>query len=153
MRRRALLASLGGTIATLSTGCLSDIEERLTPSAQLGWFGAHNFDTEPHLFDLQVIRDGTQVHRSSHEIQSRDGNYIHNGVAECSWGSASGDYTVPARVDGDDWIEESITEFVASKDADCALANVEYHNNEGLRFVLWDGCNRDWDNMCGFTTR
>lgn len=151
MRRRALLASLGVSTTALSTGCLSTIEQSSTQSAQLGWFGAHNFDTEPHLFDLQVIRDGTQVHQSSHEVQPKDGNYIHSAVAECSWGSTAGDYTVRAQVDSTDWVEESLTEFVASRDDDCAVANVEYRD-EDLQFFLRDGCNRDWDRMCPFTT-
>lgn len=152
MRRRALLASLGATTATLSTGCLTAVEERLTPSAQLGWFGAHNFDTEPHLFDLQVNRDGTRVHRSSHEIRARDGNYVHHAVADCEWGSTTGEYTVRARVDGNDWVEASLTEFVSSNDADCVVANAEYHD-DGLWFSLLDECNQDWDGKCEFATR
>ncbi|PSQ48372.1 hypothetical protein BRD15_05485 [Halobacteriales archaeon SW_6_65_15] len=152
MHRRTLLTALGATTATLGTGCLSSVEERLDPSVRLGWFGAHNFDTEPHQFDLQLTRDGTRVHHSSHEIRPRDGNYVHSGVADCDWGSASGDYVVRARVDSNEWKEASITEFLTSREPDCAVANAEYRD-DGLQFFLRDGCDRDWNGTCSFTTR
>lgn len=86
-----------------------------------------------------MIRDGTLVHDSSHEIQSRDRNFINEAVADCDWGSTPGDYTVRARVDGNDWIEESITEFLTSRDTDYAVEAAEYYES-GLRFFLGD-CN------------
>ena len=67
MRRRALLTPLG-TTATLSAGCLGIVTDRLDRSVQLGWFGAHNLDTEVHRFALHVERGETRVHDSTHVI-------------------------------------------------------------------------------------
>lgn len=154
MNRRSLLASFGAATGALSTGCLSSLSDRFEPSVRLGWFVAHNFDTESHLFRLEVQRDGTRVHTSSHKIPSRDGNYIHSAIAECDWGTTPSDYTVVAQVDGNQRVEESITEFVDSRGnvEDCVIADAQYYA-DGLRFQLGGGCHRDYDGMCSFTTR
>ena len=152
MHRRALLASLGAT-ATLSAGCLTTVTDRLDQSVQLGWFGAHNLDSEVRQFELRVEKGETQVHDSTHIIQPKEDNHVHGAVADCTWGSASGDYTVFARVDDNDWVEESLTEFAASwnSDVDCVIADAMYHPEGGLRISLGNGCDRHYDRMCSFT--
>lgn len=154
MRRRALLSSLGAT-ATLGAGCLTTVTDRLDRSVQLGWFGAHNLDSDVHHIELRVERDDSQVHDSTHVIQPREGNHVHGAVAECTWGSTAGDYTVLARVDAGEWVEESLTEFAASWNSgvDCVTADAMYRGEGDLRISLADGCDRNYDGMCPFTER
>lgn len=153
MYRRALLTSIGAT-ASLSAGCLSSLEDRLNPSVRLGWLAAHNFDTEPHLFELKVERDGTKVHDSSHEIEPREGDSVDGAVAECDWGSTPGDYTVFARIDGGEWVAESVTEFAMSidGDADCVIADAD--NRDGhLGWYLGNRCDGNHTGICPFANR
>jgi hypothetical protein len=154
MRRRALLASLGAT-ATLSAGCLTTVTERLDESVQLGWFGAHNLDDEVHQFELRVERGDTQVHNSTHVIQPKEDNHFHGAVADCTWGSTSGDYTVLARVDDNEWVAASLTELAASWNSDvgCVIADAMYHREGEVEIVLGNGCDRHYDGMCSFTDR
>lgn len=152
MRRRAFLTAVGTSVAMGTAGCLESLEDRLDTSIQLGWFVGLNFDTESHQFELRVTRDDTQVHQSSHEIPPRDGSYIHSAVAECTWGDIAGDYTVGARVDGNEWVEESLTEVdtVSNQDVDCAIAEARYRNG-ALSIFRRSGCDQDYDGMCPFT--
>ena len=152
MYRRALLTSIGAT--SLSAGCLSPIENRFEPSVRLGWLAAHNFDTEPHLFELKVERDGTKVHYSSHEIEPREGDSVDGEVAECDWGSTPGNYTVFVRVDGGGWVAESVTEYAMSMDSDvdCVIADAD--NRDGrLGWYLSNRCDGDHTGICPFTNR
>lgn len=156
MKRRALLAALSAT-TSLGGGCLSPVREWTDPSAQLGRFGASNADTtSSHRFELAVERDGDVVHRSSHELEpavETEPNRIRvtQAVAECEWGSTSGDYTVRARVDGRDWVQKSVTEYATSKDVDCVMAWAEYHSSF-LLDLRWP-CEREYyDGLCSFVT-
>lgn len=134
MRRRRLLTVLG-TATTLTAGCLSAIEEWDTPATQLGWFGAWNADTRSsHRFELAVERDGERAHYSAHELEPAEQTEpnrtrVTTAVAECEWGSTKGDYVVRARVDDLDWVQKSVTDYVASKDGDCAVAMAEYDSS------------------------
>jgi hypothetical protein len=126
---------------------------------QLGWFGAMNADTRSsHRFELAVERDGELVHQSSHELEPAvetepNRTRVTQAVAECEWGSTSGDYTVRARVDGQEWIEKSVTEYAASKNADCVLASAEYESSFNLN-LKWPCEGRDYyDGLCSFVTR
>ena len=153
MNRRALLTSIGAATA-LNAGCLSSIEDKLNPTVQLGWLAAHNYDTEPHLFELKVDRDGTKVHYSSHEIESRDGASLNGAVAECDWGSTAGDYSVFVRVDGGRWVKESLTEFAISRDRDidCVIADADNHDGH-LGWYVSDRCDGDHTGICPFANR
>lgn len=128
MNRRSLLASLAVTATVLPAGCLSSVRQSLDPTVKLGWFGVHNVDTDSHRFDLKVVRDGTRVHYSSHDVQGRaerTGSLNHGAVADCDWGSTPGDYAVGVRVDGGEWTETSAT----VREAECVAAVAEYRNN------------------------
>ncbi|ELZ79570.1 hypothetical protein KU306_02560 [Haloferax larsenii] len=159
MNRRSLLASIGATTTALTAGCISSLEETLGPSVRLGWFGVHNIDTEPHEFDLLVIRDGTEVHYSSHDVRGRTGSFNDGAVADCDWGDVPGDYEVAVRVDDGDWNERSVT----SRDADCVVANAQYlddsepskyRDGHSLTISVIEECNPDhYDRMCSFVTR
>ena len=156
MRRRSIIATLGILTASGTSGCLSSIQEAVNPAVQLGWFGIHNADTESsHRFDLEVERDGQIVHSSSHTVDAAQeydggGQYNDGAVAECEWGSTPGEYTVRVRRDDNEWVEESVTEFAASRDVDCVIADAEYRST--LSIYLKEGCDQtDYDQMCSFT--
>ena len=152
MRRRAFLAAMGTSVTMSTTGCLTSLEDRLDTSIQLGWFGGHNFDTESHQFEFRVKRDGTRVHHSSQTILPREGSFIHGAVAECTWGEVAGDYIVEARVDGNEWVEESVTKVNSASDQeiDCATAEARYQDGS-LTISCQRGCNPRYDGMCPFT--
>lgn len=156
MRRRSAIKTCGVLIAGVSSGCLSSVRETVNPTTQLGWFGVHNVDTDSsHQFDLEVNRDGETVHTSTHTVDAAreldgGGQYNDGAVAECTWGSTPGDYTVRVRADDNEWVEESIAEFAISKDVDCVVADAEYRST--LSIYLKEGCDRDdYDRMCSFT--
>lgn len=153
MNRRTFLGSLGATTSTLLAGCITPIENLLNNSVQLGWLGAHNWDTKPHKFDLRVERDGSQVHNSSHEIPPREGNHINGAVAECTWGSTPGEYVVYARLDNGEWVDRSLTEFVSSMDSDvdCVIADAWFRDGK-LSLELRLGCDIVYDGMCPFVS-
>lgn len=152
MNRRALLSSLGATL-TLTAGCTSPLTSDTGPAVQLGWFGVGNFDTEAHNFDVQVKRNDTLVHSSSHKVQARTENTIHGAVAECTWGNTPGRYTVRARVDENKWKERSLTKFAsaANSEVDCVIVEARYRGDQ-LQLILEAGCDRDYKKMCSFTS-
>ena len=157
MRRRGFVTIFGMLSAVVSVGCLSSVREVVNPTAQLGWFGVHNADTDSsHRFDLEVERDGDLVHSSSHTVEAAreyEGGGQHNdgAVAECEWGNTPGDYTVRVRVDGNEWVEESVTEFATSRDVECVVADAEFRST--LTIHLKEGCDRnEYDRMCSFTS-
>ena len=156
MKRRALLAALGVATSTATGGCLGSVADRLDETVQLGWLAAHNLDAEPHGFDLAVERNGESVHRSSHEIDGKDDDFVHGVVADCTWGDAPGGYTVRARVDGGEWVTREISEVDGTYegDVDCAIAEVEYRNG-ATSVAFQGGCDRvdDYDGGCGFANR
>lgn len=129
MNRRSLLTAVGVTTGTLSAGCLSSVGSYFMPAIRPGWSTARNFDTEPHVFNLKVERSGEEVHRSVRDVPPRDGNRVRSAIAECNWESTPGDYTVLARVDTNEWISGSLTEFAASRgdDINCVLADAQYY--------------------------
>ena len=157
MRRRDFVKTLSILIAVGSGGCLSHIQETVNPTTQLGWFGVHNADRDSsHRFDLEVERDGNIVHSSSHTVEAareyeRGGQHNDGAVAECDWGSTSGDYTVRVRVDDSEWVEESVTDFATSRDVECVVADAEFRST--LTIHLKEGCNQEgYDQMCSFTS-
>ena len=156
MRRRAYLVSAGAIAATgMTTGCISSLQETINPSVQLAWFGIHNSDMgSSHQFDLRVIRDGTQVHSSSHKVKAAqpfgNGRYSDGAVAKCTWGSTAGEYTVRARADNGEWEEKSVTEFAKANDVDSVVADAWYdHSALGIRLVdEWE--RNEYERMCPF---
>lgn len=156
MKRRALLASLGAATATTTAGCLSSIEDHLDTTVRLGWLGAHNFDTEPHAFDLRVERNGETVHESSHEVEEREDPVVHGAVADCTWGDAPGDYTVRARVDGGEWAARELSEIdeAYEGDVDCVVSKVEYREGR-VEILIRGGCDRvdSYDGGCAFANQ
>jgi hypothetical protein len=156
VKRRALLAAIGAVTTTATAGCLGSIADSLDRTVQLGWFGAHNFDTDPHEFDLRVERDGEVVHESGHEVAGFEDPVAHGAVADCTWGDEPGGYTVSARVDGGEWVSREISELDEryENDVDCAIAEAQYRN-ESVAVYFQVGCDRvdHYDGGCGFAER
>ncbi|WP_293030969.1 hypothetical protein [Natronococcus sp.] len=157
MDRRTLLSAGSTVVAALGAGCSSLIGWNDPPPVQLVGFSLHNADTESsHRFDAEVLQDGEVVHASTHEIRAAreiDGGDQHNygTLLDCEWGSTKGDYAVRARVDGDDWVTESIPELVEARevDDDCVLVDATYRPS--LRIRLEGACDDgDSDHVCEF---
>jgi len=54
-------------------------------------------------------------------------------------------------VDGTDWVEESVTEFATSNDADCVVAHARFRST--LTIYLKEECDpAEYDQMCSFTS-
>ena len=150
MRRRTFLASAGTVSSALLSGCQSPLADR---SVRLGYLDVVNSDSEPHRFHVRVHRDDDRVHDSTHEIDGVDGNVHHGEAVECSWGDTAGEYVVSARVDGEEWHEQSLVpaESMVSSGTDCVVVGVWYRT-DGLGFQVAAGCDRDYDGLCSFAT-
>src|SRR6056297_201626 len=143
MHRRSFLATVGTSVSLFGGGCLSLLEDS---SIQLGYLDVGNFDGEQHEFEVQVERNGTRVHASSHSIAGKEGNVVHSEAVECTWGSTAGEYTVSARVDSNEWKSQSLlpADSVVSSETDCVVVGVWYRFDR-LEFQIGSGCNRDYD--------
>ena len=75
--------------------------------------------------------------------KARKEGVIPEAVAECTWGGTSDKYTVRARVDGNGWIERSLTTFASSANPDvrCAIAEAR-HRDSHLQRILDAGYDR-----------
>lgn len=161
MNRRAVLATLGGVGLAVSGGCVGFVEDRLDRQPQhqfrLGWLSTANTDTRPHKIDLEVNEDGNVVHQSSHKLpgQDREGEKGEPqiAVAKCTWGDVADDYTIRARVDGNDWLAKSIQDVdtTGHPNTDCVAAQARYRDN-ALKIVLQPGCEGvdRWEGGCEF---
>jgi len=149
MRRRALLASAGTSIASLG-GCLGTVRNAFH-SVRLGWLGITNYDTEPHRFRIQVRRDGDLVHDSTHRIRGGSETVAPGTSVECTWDGTPGSYHLMGRVDGGQWVTQSVDAALDGR-PDCATARAVYDDlGDGeLAFYVRAGCDRaaDRDDRC-----
>lgn len=143
MRRRALLASAGASMAALTGGCLGTVRDALH-SARLGWLGVTNYDSDPHRFRVQVRRDGELVHDSTRRI--RGGSDDAGEGIECTWDEGDGPYHLMGRVDGGQWVQRSVDAALDGA-PDCATARAVYddHDSGELAFHVRAGCDRAAD--------
>lgn len=150
VNRRTFLATAGASVSVFGGGCLSLLDDS---SIRLGFLDVGNFDSESHEFDVRVKRDGAQVHSSSHVIGGKDGNVVHGEAVECTWGRTAGEYRISARVDSNEWKNQSLlpADTGVSSETDCVVVGVWYRF-DGLEFQIESGCNRDYDGMCSFTS-
>ena len=133
VNRRALL----GTVATVGTSAMSGCLDRLLPpdtSTKLGLLAIENYDTENgHEFDVRVERDGNIVHRSSHSVNKTSLPHISGLVLECPWEFVEGEYTVSARVNNEEWLNQPLA---APFDTvpDCVISVIRYGSlpSEGI---------------------
>lgn len=153
MNRRALLASLatGGTAST--SGCLDSLAGAQNESFQLGYVAVHNSTEDAHQIAIRVRRDGTNVHRSTHDVAGQDGAIVDSAIPECDWGSTRGQYEVAVRIDDGDWVTESFDGY-DTESGDCSIALAEGRLTEGERLTLGYRRACDYDNppdgLCSF---
>lgn len=143
MRRRALLATLGSSMAVSTAGCLDTIADSFDEPIRLARLAALNFDSRAHQFDLRVDRDGETVHRSSHQIRGKDDEQLYGEEADCTWGSTPGTYEIAARVDGGEWTVRPLADVVDGwrDTVECATAEVWYEAGD-VWIRLQDNCGR-----------
>ena len=125
MNRRALLGSLGISLASSLGGCLEAMSSPDT-STRLGYLGIENFDAEAsHEFDVRVERDGTEIHASSHTVEATSGPTLGAAVVDCTWDPVAGEYVISARIDGGEWTEQPIWPLFDTT-PECVTANIRY---------------------------
>lgn len=153
MNRRALIVSLatGGTVST--AGCLDSLTATRNETFQLGYVAVHNSTENAHRIVIRVMRDGANVHRTTHDVAGQDGVVVESAVPECDWGSTPGRYEVAVRIDDGDWVTESFRGYDAD-DGDCSVATVEGTLWEGERLDLGYRRACDYENppdgLCSF---
>lgn len=154
MRRRNFLTALALVPLGTGSGCLSRMQGQAPQEMRLGWYAVANHDAESHHFGLRVERDGETIHQSSHEVQGRNGNVIHGAVADCTWDETVGDYSVFARVDGGEWVAESLSGMESGQGMTCAVVEAKYGHDDvdGLTFWTENTCNnvRQYEGGCEF---
>ncbi|TKX43400.1 MULTISPECIES: hypothetical protein [unclassified Halorubrum] len=153
MNRRALLASLATYGAASTSGCLDSLAGIPNESFQLGYVAVHNSTENAHQIAIRVRRDGTNVHRSTHDVAGQDGAVVESAIPECDWESARGRYEVDVRVDDSDWVTESFQGY-ETDGGDCSIAIAEgtLWEGERLDFGYRRACDYDNppDGLCSF---
>jgi hypothetical protein len=153
MNRRALLASLATGLPASTAGCLDDVTGTQSESFQLGYVAVHNSTEEAHQILIRVMRNGTDVHRSTHDVPGQAGAIVESAIPECEWGSTLGRYEVAVRIDDGDWITESF-EGYDTDGGDCSVAIAEGRLRAEGRFSLGYRRACDYDNppdgLCSF---
>lgn len=105
MQRRDLLRGAGAAGIASFAGCLEGIPT--VGETTLGWFAVYNLDQESgHRFAVQIQRDGSTVHTSSHQLAAYDpdseASSPPHAVVDCTWENRPGDYTVFVSRNGED---------------------------------------------------
>ena len=139
-----LWASGAGVLAALA-GCLDSVPT--VGETTLGWFAVYNLHQgSSHSFSVRIERDGTTVHRSSHQLAAHnpasDSPNPPRAIVDCTWENVPGDYIVSVSRDGGDWHQYSIVD-TALRPPDCVIVYAKYGdlNDTGqvkptLSFVL-----------------
>lgn len=158
MRRRSFLTLLGVSSVALSSGCV----ERLRGEGshpKLGWVAVKNYHPEPQHFDVQILRGGTVVHESSHDIEGKPEERIPGAVLECTWGDDPGTYTLRGRLVDGEWTERSVAQAIdesATLDdaTECVIADGAYARYGSHQFTwrVQDWCEEvsTYDGGCTF---
>jgi hypothetical protein len=153
MNRRALLASLATGGAASTSGCLDSLAGTQKESFQLGYVAVHNSTENAHQITIRVRRDGTNVHRSTHDVAGQDGAIVKSAIPECDWGRTRGRYEVAVRINDADWATESFHGY-DTDGGDCSVAIAEGRLREGERLDLGYRRACDYDNppdgLCSF---
>lgn len=153
MNRRALLASLATGGAASTSGCLDSLAGAKHESFQLGYVAVHNSTEDSHQIIIRVRSDGTNVHRSAHDVAGQNGAVVKSAIPECDWGSTRGRYEVAVRIDDGDWVTESFQGY-DTDGGDCSIAIAEGTLWEGQRLALGYRRACDYDNppdgLCSF---
>lgn len=138
MQRRAFLASVGLSTLTVSAGCLDSVRDAFAQPPRLGLVAVTNENSEPQRFQIQIERDGEQVHESTHHVEGKTERIIPGDVLECTWGDARGPYTLRGRVNETEWVEQSVADALTTyeENPDCVIAEAIYGRGTSENFVF-----------------
>lgn len=138
---------MGTSTVTLSSGCVDLISGESNTPPRLGWVAVKNYHSDPQRIEIQIEREDTVVHESSHEIDGKPAGSIPGDVVECTWGDDPGPYVLRGRVAGGEWVERAITRVIdesASMDGttECVIAEGAYGRYDSPRFgwLIQDWC-------------
>lgn len=150
-RRRTYLNALGTAAVACSGGCLSGVRSSLSPPARLGWVAVGNYSADPQRCEVQVVRAGTVVHESSHEIPGREEDRRYGDVLDCTWGDERGPYTLRGRVAGGEWAEVALDEAFDDPSVDCVIAEGRLHFSTPAGRLAYEADGFSWwpqDDWC-----
>lgn len=102
-RRNYLVAS--ARVLTAGTaglaGCLSSVDEQ--DASMLGEVDILNLDDQSHTVEFRVQWEGEIVHDSSYQVPGDDTSGDNSVVPDRSWPDESGQFTVEARMEDEQW--------------------------------------------------
>jgi len=156
--RRSFLASLGASTVVLSSGCVDGIRGG-SSRPRLGWLAVKNYHPGPQRIEIQVLREESVVHESSHEIAGKQGGRIPGDVLECTWGDDPGPYVLRGRLAGGEWRERSVARTiedsaVMDETTECVIAEGAYarYGSHRLSWLIqgWCGEVPSYDGGCSF---
>jgi len=159
LRRRTFLTGLGAGAVSLSGGCLDLLGGESDAHPKLGWVVVKNYHPDPQHFEVQIKREDTVVHESSHEVDGKPAERIPGDVLECTWGNDPGSYILRGRVADGEWVERSTTQVIdesASMDGttECIIAEGAYGKYGSHRFgwLVQDWCEEvpTYEGGCSF---
>ena len=155
MQRRSLLTSVGLGIAASSAGCVESAVDAVDRSSRIGWISLANYDTKAHLFELQVVRDGSTVHDATYTIRGEDGSTTAYEVIECTWGDTAGRYSIRLRIDDNGWVTRTVDEATDGA-VGCVTVRVRYGDlrweSETLDIFIRENCEDvpEYNGGCNF---
>lgn len=100
-------------------------------------------------------RDGALVHESSHSIQGRDDYINHGDVLDCTWGNTAGKYSIRVRIDGNNWIEQSVDDAIDGT-VECVTIRITYGDiGGGLDIFVRENCEAvsEYPDGCKFANK
>lgn len=120
--RRSLLGAIAGGALSLS-GCSTSGKKRASPTPRLTELTAHNFDTEPHIFHVQIELEGETVYQQQNRIEGGTPEDPNGAIFE-GYPMKTKPYVLTT------WIDESEASMqsldFASIDAGCLMARIYY---------------------------
>lgn len=130
VRRRNLLQGVCAAGVTSIGGCLGMIPT--VGETTLGLFAVYNLDQgSGHTFSVRIDRDGTIVHRSSHELgaydPASDSPSPPHAIVDCTWENIPGEYTVFVSRDGRDSKRYRIVDD-ALRPPECVIVYARYRD-------------------------
>ncbi|WP_313694324.1 hypothetical protein [Halorarum halobium] len=132
--RRSILGTLGCAVTIPTVGCTGFPVEYPDPGTKLVRLGLTNLGDSSHRFEIRVHRDGTVVHESAHDLGG-DGESVSGTQGACPWMDTSGSYVVAARLEGGEWVSQSVDEGVDGS-PEHVLVHVLYDGWEGERLAF-----------------
>jgi hypothetical protein len=124
VNRRTLLGTVGSSLLVPLAGC--SVSLPLSDETRLGWLGLKSYDTEAsHDIAVEVRRDETVVHESTHTLERMTERQIPAVVVECTWEYTSAEWTVAAQADDHEWRSWALADRDTDS-LDCVGASIEY---------------------------